>query len=100
MNKVYKQGNFWIPESEMALYEKLQKEMEQDFWEFVLGIKPIPERDLTQEFVFVNLSCYPGLGMERKSDKQIFEMSEMGVPDLSKPVNRKYFERYSRGMDI
>lgn len=98
--KVFKKGNQWIPESELLLYKKYQEEFEKEYWEILLELKPLLVEDLTQKFFFVNLTCSPGLGMERQSDKQIFEMSEIGVPDLSKPIDRKYFERYSRGMDL
>lgn len=65
-----------------------------------MGWKKLKPIDLTQKFFFVNLSCSPGLGLERQSDKQIFEMDINYQADLSKPVDRKCFERYSRGMDL
>lgn len=87
----------WIPEEE----QKLFNEMEKEWYQMLLGAIPIPEQEpLHEKFIFVQCSAPYYTCMERQSDKQIFEMSEMGKPDLTKPLDRKYFERYSRGMDI
>lgn len=98
--KVKQLNNIWIPEEELKLWESTFKEIEEESFAIAMGWKKPEPVDLTQKFFFVNLSCAPGLGMERQSDKQIFEMDMNYQADLTKPVDRKYFERYSRGMDL
>lgn len=87
----------WIPESEL---ERIKK-FEEDFNLMMLGLKEIPPpTPLSEQFVYVNCAYPYGICMERRSDKQIFELLDYGIPDLEKPVNRSYFERYSTGFDL
>lgn len=87
----------WIPEAEQKLMDELQREYDL----ILLGLIPISEPEpLDQKFIFVECFDPYYTCMERQSDKQIFEMLKMGEPDLSKPVDRKFFNRYSRGMDL